>query len=800
MTVVLYLLPLGLIFDLAGYTTPSLRLFLIYGLLALPICLRPSRQAGWLMSGLVLAMVVRAALPFPAVAEAALFLLAHQVIWSVTAPVPRALRTGVVAYAFVHFYLFASPLGYPIIEAMTGLANQTSEWITGNPFHLGWSWQNLGGLLLFLILSVFSWDGSRVAFLRTGSFVLVALLVNALAAMILIDQVDFGADFVWELKFRDPSGIKELGELAKGLVLLAYPAFLFLAYLLAYLALHYGKRSKGEGAASAPGWSALKDDWRPGRKPLIIGGTTLLLMLVVVPPTSWRRPDPPELVFLNRGVVSFTKPDYTRYGKSAGGMFGMLPEYSRLFGCKTSVVKEIPATLRPGQVLVVTNLDEPLDEATHQRIRDFVANGGALWVMGDHTFIKNGRNHINDLLEPWNISLRNDSAQFFPQGWFQCYRFRQGTPFASLRDDAENRPGILVGASLELGIPAEPFVLGRWGYSDWGLNDPAPEGNRGHLGDFEYQASERLGDLVLVAGQRSGKGRVLVFGDTSSFFNATLSRSFELLQANLSWLGESNVWSLAASKPGRLSAMVLLLCFCGLAFRWRNSASTVSALATAGIYSIACHGPGGLLDYDDSFAREHLAVIDFSHQPNASKHSSMDDGLHGVSINLLRYGLMPVTANEWDPTMIDRARYVVMNAPRKPVSGGERRDLTRFMERGGTVIVGCGYQNYATCRSLLEPLGLRVRNVPLGRFFDRPAFGQNVSFMSAWPIEVSNDKAEIVCSHEAGSLIVSVPVGDGQLVLIGDSEFLHNRNMEGHDNHDPANTAFLKNLFDHTSK
>lgn len=800
MTVLLYLLPLGLIFDLAGYLPPSLRLFLLFSLLALPLCLRPSRQAAWLAWWLLLAMVLRALLPMPQIAEMALLLLLHHAIWTTIAPVPRSLRTGVAVYALLHWFLFASPLGYPAIETLAVAANHLSERITNSPYHIGFTWQNIGAFLLFTVLSLFTWDGSRVAMLRTGVFVVVACLLNALASAILIEEVNFGADFVWELKFRDPSGIKELGEHAKSLVLLVWPALLFLAYLAGYLALHFVKRTKDQAAVASPGWPALREDWRPGLKQFTLGGIALLLLLVAAPPTTWRQPKPPDLVFLNRGVVSFTKPDYTRYGKSAGGMFGMLPEYARLFGCKTSVVKEIPASLSPGQVLVVTNLDEPLDASVHQRIRDFVAAGGALWVMGDHTFIKNGRNHINDLLEPWNISLLNDSAQFFPQGWFHSYRFRQGTPFASLHDDAENRPGILVGASLKTTAPAEPFIIGRFAYSDWGLDKPAPEGNRGHLGDFKYQPSERLGDLVLVAGQRHGKGRVLVFGDTSSFFNNTLSRSFELLQANLSWLGESNTWSLPASKPGRLLAVALLLGLGCLAFHWRSSASTASALAAAGLYSVVCHGTGGSLDYDDSFARDHLAVIDFSHQPNASKHSSMDDGLHGLSINLLRHGLLPVISNQWDAKMIDRASYVIMNAPRSPVSAGKRRDLTKFMERGGTLIVGCGYQDYATSRSLLEPFGLEVRNVPLGRFFDRPAFDRNVSFMSAWPIEVSDGEVEVLCSHDEGPLIVASRVGNGRLVLIGDSEFLHNRNLEGHENHDPANTAFLKNLFDHCSQ
>ena len=124
----------------------------------------------------------------------------------------------------------------------------------------------------------------------------------------------------------------------------------------------------------------------------------------------------------------------------------------------------------------------------------------------------------------------------------------------------------------------------------------------------------------------------------------------------------------------------------------------------------------------------------------------------------------------------------------------------RFMERGGTVILGCGYLDSEGCRGFLEPLGCRISNVPLGRFFDRQAFGQTVSFMSAWALEKVPDNAKVLCAYDDWALIVKVPVGKGELVLIGDSEFLQNRNVEGHKNHDPANTAFIKNLLDSTTR
>lgn len=797
MSVFLYLLPLGLIFDLAGYLPPALRLFLIYGLLGLPLLVRPSRAAGWLAAALAAAIVLRAWLPFPPLAETALLLLLHQLIWTVLAPVPRALHAGVVVFAALDLFLFRSPLGHPLVEGLARAGNTVSEWITDNSFHLGWTWQNLGALLLFATLSLFSWNATRVGQLRTLSFLVVALLLNALGATVLIEQANFAANYAWKLEFRDPFGFPELWARLKDMALLVFPAFLFLAQLAAFMILHFGRRPQADADQPEPphGWPAWRDQWRFVRPVLVVTALAAALLLLATPPTSWRRPVPRELVFLERGVVSFTSPDYTRFGKMAGGMFGKLPDYARLFGCNSTVVKEIPAVLTPGQVLVITNLDEDLGAETRARIWKFVADGGALWVLGDHTFIKNGRNHLNELLAPTHISLKNDSAQFFPQGWFNSYHFIQGTPFGALRDDAENRPGILVGASLDLRAPAQPFILGRHGYSDWGLEQP--DGDRGYLGDFKYQPSERLGDLVLVAGERHGKGRVLVFGDTSSFFATNLSRSYELLRASLSWLGESNAWSLPATKPGRAAAALLLLAFAAAMFRWRHAPVAAAPLAAAAALTLAGHQPTGLLPYDDAWSRNQLALIDFSHQPYASKHSSTGAGLHGVSINLLRYGLLPVTMNEWDPGMLERARYLILNAPRRPLTAADRKRITRFMENGGTVILGCGYQHAAASRQLLEPLGIAIGGIPLGRFFDKPAFQQPVSFMCAWEIAAKPPEAAVLCAYDdQRPLMIALPVGKGKLIVIADSEFLHNRNVEGHENHDPANTTFLKNLFD----
>ncbi|MCB1128810.1 MAG: hypothetical protein KDM81_20100, partial [Verrucomicrobiae bacterium] len=392
--------------------------------------------------------------------------------------------------------------------------------------------------------------------------------------------------------------------------------------------------------------------------------------------------------------------------------------------CDTELVKEIPAELKGNELVVLTNIDSPTPPEEMERLWTFVKNGGRLWVLGDHTFIKNGRNHINDLLEPCHISLAHDSAQFFPQGWFNSYDFRQGTPFGELRDPAENRPAILVGASLQLEAPAVPFVLGRYGYGDWGTT--ASDEQRGYIGDFKYQAQERLGDLVLVAGEQVGRGKVLVFGDTTSFFCNNMPRSFEILRAGLSWFGENPRWSALNGAGGQWLAGLLTVGLMGLLLWFARPGLLAGVLGAVALVAWQGHRPTGTLKFSPDFSRSRLAIVDYSHQEDTSKHGSMDNSLHGLTINMMRYGLLPVAADRWDPALLDVARVIVMNAPRKVITPSEQADLQAFMERGGTVILACGFPHYEFAKPLLDPYDIKVRGLPLGRFFDRPMFGHRV--------------------------------------------------------------------------
>lgn len=786
----LFLLPLAFIFDLAGYIPSYLRLFAIYALLALPLLRYP--RAAVLRGAPVLAgaILLNALAPLPQVAEVMLLTFVHLWIWSLSGQLSGWLARGVTFYAVLHVFLFQSAPGFNLLEGINHLVTWCGGWIAGGMVRTGYTYQNVGGILLFLSLSIHAWDRGAVSKARTGAFVLAILLLNGLLSSVLLFAVDLGPDLTWDLKFRDLFGYKELVSYTARAMVLVFPLLVFLAQATAYLVLHHDTATS---RAPAPTQGASSKTPRRRLLSWAFPALALLLVLVVTPPTTQRPTHPRKISFLNRGVVSFTKPDYTRFSRAAGGMFGFVPEYAGLFGCRGEVVTEIPNPLDPDQIVVITNLDQPLSREEFDRLWAFVRAGGGLWVLGDHTFIKNGRNHINDLLGPSHIRLHNDSAQFYPQGWFNSYRIRQGTAYSSLTDPAENRLSILVGSSLALQPPARPLILGRFGYGDWGRAEEDPE--RGWLGDFEYQVNERLGDLVLVAGEQVGKGKVLVFGDTTSFFNLNLTRSFELLRAVLTWFGEPASYGWFSSRAAERLAIAILGLAMIASVRGRSIRPALGTLLVLTLVSLLAHQEAGL-PLNRELARKRMAIIDFSQQPFASKHANMSSGLFGVTANLFRHDLMPVTQNDWNRELLDEAALLFLNAPQRPFSAAQRRDVMQFMERGGVVLMSCGYPHYGNARSLLEPLGIEVLNIPLGRSFDRLAFGRPIHLFSAWPLRLHRADAVVLAMSDNWPLIVEVPVGQGRLVLIPDSEFFHNINLENLERHSLPNIEFIRTLLD----
>jgi hypothetical protein len=436
---------------------------------------------------------------------------------------------------------------------------------------------------------------------------------------------------------------------------------------------------------------------------------------------------------------------------------------------------------------VLININQEVPQPQIDAIWDFVRDGGSLLMLGDHTWRqKDGKNWLNEILKPVNIEFNFDSADFFIGGWLHSYQYAAHSITHNLGDE-ENEPGIVVGASLKTTYPAVPLITGRYGYSDAG-NVHNSDG--GYLGNFEYDMSEQVGDVVLAAEQSYGKGKVLVFADTSGFVNAILVNDYPFINRVFNWLASD---SMPEPYPIRLVlCLVFLAGAVALFLRTDRNAATLflGALVIALIVVSA-----GLVS---SWKIErpitgNIAYVDASHFERYSKESWRDDGTMGLHLNLMRNGYLPFQLRDFSKKKIADSDLLVLIAPTKPFSKGEVEMLKTYVQNGGHLLLTVGWEERSASLPIVEAFNFKLSDAHLGYFKVKvPNTNEMAMFWEAWPVYSEDDKAEEICSNGVYPLINVRDYGKGKFVIIGDSNFLLNKNLEMEKQPYMDNINFLK--------
>lgn len=523
-----------------------------------------------------------------------------------------------------------------------------------------------------------------------------------------------------------------------------------------------------------------------------------------------------QVIFYNKGYLSWDTPVYGIYGRHAGGMFGLAPEYLRWRGF--NVVKEdtlSPEVLDSAGVVVIINLMDSLSAPEEGALHRFVNSGGSLLLLGDHTGLANIREPSNRALKPYGIELNFDSAKPLRTGWAGSLACAEHPLLAGLHADRLDPTGndaatqIWIGASLKVTPPAVPLIVGRDGFSDIGNEKNAKDG---FLGDFRYTINERLGNQVLLAQARAGKGKVLVFGDTSTLQNGALVRAGDWVARMFDWLlapvtGPSGFW--------KAVGMILLLG--GIAV-WVFSGANVVGLglgaAVLFVGAALCENrmAATLSPHEPVWTAQaqERALLDFSHGPRAVPNQVSADGLWGLQNCLMRSGFLPQVMLKWDEKKLADAKILIEMAPAKSFTHHQQAAVKSFMEKGGLVILCCGMEEFDGAKSLLKSCGLQPVYVPLGpaqikTTVSLPVVGDsldglqdrelNVQFHEAWEVKSANSSARTMLTGYEKPLVVFAPVGRGGLLYLPDTDFLLNRNLES-PSEDPKeeNILFLRYL------
>jgi hypothetical protein len=513
-----------------------------------------------------------------------------------------------------------------------------------------------------------------------------------------------------------------------------------------------------------------------------IAMVALSVFLAVWPSTTSQRSG--KIYFYDQGILNWKIPEFGVYEQKSGGMFGKLPYFLNSLGYETEIGR-LDGGLEDIRVLVFINTTEPLPDSLKEEIWDFVKAGGSLLVLADHTNLGGSRDVLNSLLTPFSVEINFDSAKHLKYGWEDCLEFLPHSITLPIRDESYVHHWI--GASVACPWPARPIITGKYAFSDDGN---AANAQRAYLGDMKYQSGELMGDVVLVASESYGRGKILVFGDTSAWHNLTLPSTAPFAAYTFAWLHSGGTQDTTLIQPISLLLLIMGVFIC---------AASSSRLISVGIALLVILAVPLLVRSSETkalkreWAMEKICWVDLSHSPLFDFMGWQDDSIGGLFFNIMRNGYFPLLARSL-PEDMGPGQLLIEVAPTRSFSADEIERIHRFIEDGGFLLLTVGWEDREASSDLLDSFGAELDNVPLG-----PAWSgsgkQNITLHNAWPIAVEGPDWEILYSQYGYPLVVYRAMGKGAVTIIGDSGFLLNPNLEGMANHSLANIMFMRRLF-----
>jgi hypothetical protein len=170
------------------------------------------------------------------------------------------------------------------------------------------------------------------------------------------------------------------------------------------------------------------------------------------------------------------------------------------------------------------------------------------------------------------------------------------------------------------------------------------------------------------------------------------------------------------------------------------------------------------------------------------------DDIGGLVLTLLRNGYLPFAASELTAERLAGAGLLISIAPARAFSQDECAAVRDFVAGGGTFILTVGHEEAPAGHALLSEFGFAVGGGPtaprepdpMGHFKspylrsgDKYA---HVRFHAAWPVACNDPNARIIANgRENLPVIMMRPVGAGEVVLVGDTSFALNENLERED-------------------
>jgi len=500
---------------------------------------------------------------------------------------------------------------------------------------------------------------------------------------------------------------------------------------------------------------------------LVCLGGILLLIGSSVCPAGARRDGAVAFDEAHGDWESTLRPmDTTWYGMSSTYNYASLYEWLSYYVDVERITGEIsPEALEGIQIVVLKTPSIPYSAEEIMTLADFVCQGGGLLVIGDHTNVFGSTTVLNEVLAPFDLRLRYDSTYDLATGSFTIAESaRYPADPISLHVD---RFEFMTSCSLEPSIRSIPVLtdvstLANW--ADYGTRDFFPEERFTHASSF--------GGLTQAAIMPHGRGRVVVFTDSTCFSNFSMHMDgyAEFVLAGIGLLARGNLGFpvrgvliasglalfgliIAASVRGRrIPGLAIIV---GLALAW-VCAPPVVTLIHGAWYPLpkpSSEVPWVYFESEASQARIRA-------QP--SYRASLSNVYETFFIWSQRIGLVPdlVDATEVE---LDPLRPIVLIDPTSGIDDALVQALTSHVAGGGRLLLmGRPGRDDQAIERLLEPMGHRLAPAPNGG--SMLASGTSTSSRISPSLTLTRSEAQF---------------GDGLVLLVSDSSAFTDLSLGG---------------------
>lgn len=437
-----------------------------------------------------------------------------------------------------------------------------------------------------------------------------------------------------------------------------------------------------------------------------LGWSALAFLVLVFVARTDSRPRQSGIVWIDQGHGNWEAlsppPDTTSYGRNTMYTYSWLYQWLQLHYDVRVLDSRIPDLGEKG-ILIVKMPVVPFDASEKRYMEQFVRKGGTVLAIGDHTNLFGTTDVLNDLLEPYGGRF-NPDAVIPTQGTEYRYtpRWWNRTSIVDDVDYIDYQTSCSISAST---VSTAPLIV-----ATGVVAEAADYSNDRFFGKLTVTADDRKSPLQLCVALKHGKGKVLLFGDSTiwssfSFFNPN---NKELIDSILQYGLQPMSFSYRAWFCLVIVLAVTLFVSLGKK-QWMGIGVTLVVFIVVTRSALGSF-ESGLIPREETpsvYIESAHSRIDVTTDIRTGRIDDLNNYSHFCA-TMTRSGLWPeVSDRVWDDPRIP----VLILNPMREFTYRDLASIERYVRRGGSLLVmdDALHIESSTSSTLFNHLGIRTK-------------------------------------------------------------------------------------------